>query len=179
MSDGFEEQEEESIYDDNTRGTAPDDKSVIEKLFNTEKRIELLYHDWRGEIQVKTSKGLVWRKMNKELAGDRFINKQMSAMRSIVNVTNSFTRKTDIECSDILFRAVEAFIKDMVNDSTVLKKDYRTLAKSYEHALQLFLGLVEFGHGSKVLRDTMAGLNTGTETEKKGKSISDWLKGNL
>ena len=179
MTDDLDETEEENIYDDSGRGTAPEDKSVVEKLFDTEKRIELLYHDWRGEVPKKTSKGIVWVKANRELAGDRFINKQMAAMRSIVNVTNSFTRRTDTECKQILFSATQAFILDMVNDPTVERRDFRTLAKSYEHALELFLGLVEFGHGSKVLRDSLAGLNTQDPVTQKKSSIKDWLTGNL
>jgi len=128
-------------------------------------------------LRIK-NKQKFWVKIdNKELAGDRFINKQISALRCIINETNSFTKKNDKECKFILWRGVDAFIRDLVNESTIHKNDMRTLTMSYWGALELFLGLVEFGHGSKVLRDALAGINSQDTNKNQKVTFTDWLKG--
>ena len=140
-----------------------DRENVIQSLYNTEKRISLLALAWSGNG-------------SEELAGGKFIKKQMSALRAIINETNAFTRKTSDECREILYRSNEAFIKDMVNDRDIKRKDYRTLAKTFEHALELFLGLPEGGHGARVLNDALAGISTPIKEEKQTLDVKSWLR---
>lgn len=166
-------------YDDTQEyyetGTPIDDKeTLLKQLFNTDNRIEILRRSLRGETPKGDGKN--WIKLPKELAGDTFINKQICSYRSVVNDLNTFTKKNDKECKRILKDSVDAFLCDAHNDETVETKDIRSLSKIYEHALELFLGLVEFGHGAKVLNAALTGKSiTMDETQQKQNSFMDWV----
>jgi len=149
-------------------------KNFVDAIFNTDERIELVLRSWRGEVKVKDSNGEQWVKKNRELAGDRFINKTEGAMRVIINDSNLISRKNDKECKNILFRACEAFIFDLVNEPTIHHRDYRTLTKSFEHNLELFLGMVEFGHGAKVATNISTGTNL-NNVDKNKNGMINWL----
>lgn len=157
-------------------GEAVEDKETfLSQLFNTSNRIEILRRSLRGESPKGDG---TWIKVPKELAGDNFINKQISSIKSIINDTNTFTRKDDKECKRILKDSVDAFLLDAWNDETVDTKDIRTLSKIYEHALELFLGLVEFGHGAKVLNAALNGHHLQQDSRPvKETGIMDFLRG--
>jgi len=161
-------------YDEdmNSQGEALSDKeSIINNIFNTKNRIELLRHRLKGDIE----KGGYWHTTKNALAPESFINKQISSMESIIDTVNSFSKKNDIEIKKILHESVRAFIEDMGNCREIEVGDFRTLAKTFEHSLELFLGLVEFGHGSKVLRDVSAGLNTEIQEQNKKSGLKEWV----
>lgn len=147
-------------------------EQVMKDLFNTEERISLMRHSWRGDVlKPFTVEGVTkYRWVNepeRALAGDRFINKQMAFLRAICNPTNAISKKSYDECRVILHDAVDTFIRDLVNEENINRKEYRTMSKSFEAALELFLGLVEAGHGAKVLNDALAGINTQNVKEEK------------
>lgn len=162
--DEFEEgiETQENSYDDfnnemehETISSEPvqDKETVVSNIFNTKNRIELLKHRLRGDID----KNGRWTGTEHSLAPESFINKQIGAMESVIDTVNSFSKKNDQETKRILHGAVKAFVLDMANEADIDVKDFRTLAKSYEHSLELFLGLVEFGHGAKVLTRALSG----------------------
>lgn len=149
-------------------------EQVMKELFNTEERISLLRHNWRGDVLkprlINGQTKYVWiNEPEKAIAGDRFINKQMSALRSICNPTNAISKKSYEECKQILHDSVDTFIRDLVNEPTIDRKDYRTLSKSFEHSIEMFMGLPEAGHGAKVLNDALAGINTQPVEKEKSK----------
>lgn len=151
-----------------------DKETLLKQLFNTDDRSEILRRSLRGEIPKGDGS---WIKLPKELAGDLFVNKQVAAYRAIVNEMNAFSKKNDKECKRILKDAVDAFLIDAHNDETVETKDIRTLSKIYEHALELFLGLVEFGHGAKVLNAALTGKSMTFENNgKKRESFMEWVR---
>lgn len=149
-----------------------DRDSIVNNIFDTKRRIEMLKHRLKGEV---IENGLWVPKKGGAIVGEDFINKAVVSMESIIDTVNSFSKKNDIECKKILHEAVKAFILDMINDETVDEKDYRTLAKAYEHSLELFLGLVEFGHGANVLKDALAGINSSMNEEKRAGTIKSWF----
>lgn len=164
--------DDEDEYYENPKGDGIDreqKESMIETLFNTKDRLIRTFKSWRGETLNKNN--------TKPLAGNRFLNTQISAMAAVIDTTNGISRKTDLECKRILHDAVEAEILDMVNDPTMRDIDMRTFSKIYEHSLELFLGLVEYGHGSKVLKDVSAGLNTPEEQKEEKKGLFSSLLG--
>lgn len=177
LEENYEAEYEDSNYSEyvNTGSPSQDPDTLLKQLFSTNDRIEILRRCLRGE----TPKGDgTWIKLPKELAGDNFINKQISSVRAIINDTNTFTKKNDKECKKILHDSVESFLLDAHDDETVDTKDIRTLSKIYEHALELFLGLVEFGHGSKVLGSALHGHKLDTEKaeeKKRNSSFMDWI----
>lgn len=173
---GEEYEEENEVYEEDSYSDsgnpAENREQVMKDLFNTEERIILLRHNWRGDVKVpKKINGVtkyVWVKdHSKELAPDSFINVQMAALRSVCNPTNAISKKSDTETLRILHDAVDAFIRDLVNEKFIERKNYRTMSKSYEHTIELFLGLPEGGHGAKVLNDALAGINTQPVKEEK------------
>jgi len=171
--------EQEPTYEDEpVKGDPMENRqSIVENIFNTKHRIEMLRRRWRGDVLINNE----WfHDESKELASDKFINKQLSQMESVIDTVNSFSRKDATEVRRILKDSVDAFILDGVNDESIDTKDLRTMSKGYEHSLELFLGLVEFGHGANVLKDTIAGLNSGDVNRKDGKvTIGEWVKKNF
>ena len=180
--DYIEEDMNEEGLDSQQGEPSENREQVMQNLFNTEERIARLRHNWRGDIKkpIKLTDGsykYIWKKqLGKELAGDSFINKQMSAVRSICNPTNAISKKSDTECLRILHDAVDTFIRDLVNEPTIERKDYRTLTKSFEHTIELFLGLVEAGHGAKVLNDALAGVSQQPIDQQQKRSLLGWEK---
>jgi hypothetical protein len=164
--------DENEFEEDNTQELVGEaDKTFTEAIFNVEGRIELITKSWSGEVPVKTINNIKWVRKNDEIVGERFINKAAGAMRVIINESNIITRKTDKECKKILYDANRAFIFDLVNEPTIKNRDYRTLAKSFEHNIELFLGLVEFGHGSRVAVNISTGVNTQPAAGSQNKGI--------
>jgi len=148
-------------------GSEPDkDKqAVVEELYNTEQRVRTLINSWSGNDKEDA------------IAGRRFLNNQFSALVGVINTTNAFTKKNGDETRAILYRAVKAFIVDVVNEPTIHRTNYYSLCFTYWHCLELFLGLPRNGHGANVLRDALAGLNTQVEEEQKQKTFSDKVFG--
>lgn len=144
-------------------GEAPDiDKqSVVEELFNTQKRVHTLINSWSGNSKEDA------------IAGRRFLNNQYAALVGVINTTNSFTKRGGDETQAILYRAVKAFIVDMVNDPTIKRTNYYNLCFTYWHCLELFLGLPRNGHGAGVLRDALAGIHTPDPIEETKKGLLD------
>jgi len=147
--------------------------NAIGILFDTEDRLDKLKHEWRGDILVDGK----WTNMYKPLARDYFINKQISALRSIIAKENIPSKKTDKECKLILYHSVKAFILDAINepDDMLSPQDMRTMCKSFEHSIELFLGLVQDGHGAEFLKDALAGLNTAKPQQEKKTGIKDFM----
>lgn len=177
MDDEYEYEEEDNSIEEESQDYAQGEplanrEQVMKELFNTEERISLLRHNWRGDVLkprlINGKTRYVWiNEPEKAIAGDRFINKQMSALRSICNPTNAVSKKSFPELLRILHDATDTFIRDLVNEPTIDRKDYRTLAKSFEHTIEMFIGLPEAGHGARVLNDALAGISTQPVKEEK------------
>lgn len=152
------------------QGSEPDiiKQGIVEELYNTTKRVTELISAWAG----KAGRGI----QRRALGGARFLFKTEGAFKSVIATNNAFSKKGDLECQKILYEANRAFIYDMVNDDTVDERDYRTMAKSFEHSMELFLGLVEAGHGAIVLRDSLAGLNTPQVEDKKRSPLMELIR---
>ena len=160
--------ETDEYYEDNSSthiGTPADSEkqSVVEELYNTQKRVNALIRAWEGD------------NTHDALAGRRFLDKQRAALLGVINTTNAFTKKQGEEVQAILYRAVKAFIRDMVNEPTIKRDSYYNMVFTYWHTLELFLGLPKGGHGASVLRDALAGLHT-PENEPEKIGILDDLK---
>jgi len=98
-------------------------------------------------------------------------------MRSIIDKINVPTRKDKHQCKEILYHANKAFIKDALNEPEDMLsiKDMRTMAKTFEHAIELFLGLVEDGHGAEFLKDALAGLNTAKPQQPQKRGVAEMM----
>lgn len=165
------------IDNDMGEGTIKEERdSFISKMTSTDKRYLNLWYQLRG--YAPDGKGN-WKK-GKELSGEEFANKTVASFSSIVNDTNSITRKSSDEVKRILHDAVETFIRDAHTDETVEDNDISVLSKIFEHNLELFLGLVEGGHGSKVITALMTGQKLELNAPaKQDSSFMDYLKGRV
>lgn len=163
------DEDEYEYVDSAPTGNPPDEekKSIVEELYNTDKRITKLIDSWAGDEKKDA------------IAGRRFINKQKSALVGVINTTNAFTKITEEQARKILHRAVNAFIRDVANERTIKREHKETMIITYWHALQLFLGLAIYGHGANVLRDVAAGLNTPEQKEVKPLSPIEWAKSKI
>ena len=148
--------------------------SFINNLISTDKRYLNLWYQLRG--YAPDGKGN-WKK-GKELSGEEFANKSVASFSAIVNDTNSLTRKSESEVTVILHDAVEVFAMDAHLDETIEDSDILVLSKLYEHNLELFLGLVEGGHGSKVITAILTGqkLDIGNKTKQED-SFMNYIRG--
>jgi hypothetical protein len=167
-----EEYQDEDIEQDDDDGSfgsnigeSPDaeKQTVVEELFNTQKRVHTLINSWSGNTKEDA------------IAGRKFLNNQYAALVGVINTTNSFTKRGGDECQAILYRAVKAFIVDMVNEPTIKRHNYYNLCFTYWHCLELFLGLPRNGHGARVLKDALAGLHTPDPVEDNNKGLfNNW-----
>jgi hypothetical protein len=100
-------------------------------------------------------------------------------MRSIIDKINVPTQKDKDQCKQILYESVKAFIKDALNEpeDMLSVKDMRTMCKTFEHAIELFLGLVEGGHGAEFLKDALAGLNTAKPQQQQKSGVAELMRG--
>jgi len=51
------------------------------------------------------------------------------------------------------------------------------MCKTFEHAIELFLGLVEGGHGAEFLKDALAGLNTAKPQQQQKSGVAELMRG--
>lgn len=178
MSDDYETENYEDISTNEVgEGTIREDRdSFISKLTSTDKRYLNLWYQLRG--YAPDGRGN-WKK-GRELSGEEFANKAVASFSAVVNDTNSITRKSSNEVTRILHDSVETFIRDAHNDETVEDNDLPVLSKIFEHNLELFLGLVEGGHGSKVISALMTGQKLEmNDSNKKEESFMDYLRGRV
>jgi len=177
--------EENNIWDNNSNEPTEQEErgepilnreTLVSEIFETGERLERLKHRWRGDVEIEGT----WQQKFEPLASDSFINKQISAAEGVIDKVNSISKKNDKEVKRILHDSVKAFILDCVDDESIRTQHMRTMAKTYEHSLELFLGLVEFGHGATVLSNTAAGLGMkSSEPMNKNGSVKEWIQGKL
>lgn len=168
---GDEEEEYESSSQ--SKGSLVSNDNAIQILFDTEERLDKIKHEWRGDTLVNGK----WKATFTPLARDYFINKQITAMRAIIDKINVPSRKDKYQCKQILHDSVEAFLLDCVNEpeDMLSVKDMRTMSKTFEHAIELFLGLVEDGHGAEFLKDAFAGLNTAKPQQPQKRGVAEMM----
>lgn len=181
MSEIYEEYNEpiRESYDnyptDSGEAMTPDIRdNIVSKLISTNERYNKLWMQLRG--YAPNGKG-GWKK-GRELCGENFATKTLINFSSVVNELNSLSKKSESEVKRILHDAVQSLLLDMLNEPTIEGKDCRHLSKTFEHSLELFLGLVENGHGSKVMTSLVNGqkLDLGNQIQHSP-SIRDYFGG--
>ncbi len=174
---GFDENEEEYTeenlnklsYSGNENlgsGESIDDKPTLEKIFGPSKIIRDIEMTLRGY----TIKEGEWVQTNNPIGTDDFINTTINGLRSIVNETNMVSSMEEEDIEYILKEKNKEFIF-LLLDPTCMVDDSKVEAvgNMYDHALQLFMGFLAGGHGSKVLRQIHASLYQDLDESKKDK----------
>jgi len=137
-------------------GESIQEKPTIDKFYDTESILYSLEKTFRGYQK----KGDKWVKLRgiKEIARDEFINVTINSLRSVINSENIISKKTAEEIEIILLEKNLEFI-DLCEDEMTLDEDYfETVINIYDHALELFMGLVQGGHGAQTLKEIYAGV---------------------
>ena len=145
-------------------GESVDDKPTLEKIFGPSKIIRDIEMTLRG-FTIKEGE---WVPTNNPIGTDDFINTTINGLRSIINETNMVSSMEETDIEFILKEKNKEFIF-LLLDPTCMVEDHKVEAvgNMYDHALQLFMGFLAGGHGSKVLRQIHASLYQELENVKK------------
>jgi len=167
------EQDEITEESNTTEGEHSTDKSSMEKLIDTKTHLKALEKQFKGFVE----RDLRWEKISDEIATNKFIDKMIGGLRSIINPFTIYTYLDESETEKILLEKNEEFIRFCVDEESIDDPNDMTLMVNiYDHALQTFLALATKGHGSIFLRDIGGGLSQGIEHQKdKKKSMLDGL----
>jgi len=139
------------------------DKSAMEKLIDTTRHLKHLEKQFKGFVE----RDLRWDKVSDEIATNRFIDKMIGGLRSIINPFTIYTYLGEDETEKILLEKNDEFIRFCVDEESIEDQNDMTLMVNiYDHALQTFLALATKGHGSIFLRDLGGGLSQGLEHMK-------------
>lgn len=100
-----------------------------------------------------------YRKKNKEyyyvgppVARTHFINTTINALRSVINPQNMLSSMTEADIEIILLEKNKEFIYLIWDEPSVWEEMVEPLINMFDHALQLFMGLVAGGFGSESIR---------------------------
>ncbi len=133
------------------------EKPTIDKFYDTEEILYNIEMTFRG-YQKKQKK---WVYVTLPIARDEFINMTINSLRSVVNPENIITKKSDEDIEIILLEKNLEFI-DICEDEATLEDRYiENVINTYDHTLELFMGLVSKGHGADTLKQIYAGVARG------------------
>jgi len=163
---------DEEVYSEDSeptnefQGERTIDKTSMERLIDTQEHLKALEKQFKGHIERDGR----WEKVSDEIATNKFIDKMVGGLRSIINQFTIYTYLSEPEEEKILLEKNEEFIKAVVDESSIEDPNDLTLMTNiYDHALQTFMGLPSKGHGSIFLRDLGGGLSQGLDHIKERK----------
>ncbi len=145
-------------YDGTDDGNAEPitEKPTIDNFFDTENILYSIEKTFRGYQK----QNLKWVYVTRPIARDEFINITINSLRSVINPENIISKKSSEEIEIILLEKNLEFI-DLCEDESryTLNGDYfESIVNIYDHTLELFMGLVEGGHGADTLKQIYAGV---------------------
>jgi len=161
--------EDDDIISSNTvtEGEHSIDKSSMEKLVDTQRHLKALEKQFKGYVE----RDLRWEKVSDEIATNRFIDKMIGGLRSVINPFTIYTYFSEQETEKVLLEKNEEFIRACVDEPSIKdQNDLTLMVNIYDHALQTFMALATKGHGSIFLRDIGGGLSQGLEHMKDRKN---------
>lgn len=131
--------------------------SVMKNFFDTEKFLYRKEMEWKG-FTLKNNKFV---KTNRPIDNDSFINELVGALRSVINQHSSVSYLNQKECDRIAYETFAAFCESVAESPTFQSNRFSLIKEEYDHAIELFLGLVSKGHGQR----TAIALQTGVVAE--------------
>ncbi len=149
---------------DEGSGESIAEKPTIDNFFDTENILHSIEKTFRG---YQKQNGRWVPKLSKPIARDEFINLTINSLRSVINPENIITKKSAEEVEIILLEKNLEFI-DVVQDespfSPQLELYFESVVNIHDHALELFMGLVQGGHGAQTLKEIYAGVARSVDT---------------
>lgn len=148
-------------------------KTTIENFFDTEGILLRIEKTLRG-FQKKGDK---WIKAGDPITRDEFINMMMNSLRSIINPENMISILSVDQVNDLLMEKNNEFIYACLDEESVGEDEIEYLVNLHDHTMQIFLGHVLQGHGSKVVRQISGNLYyPDNEGVKKKPTFTDLMR---
>ena len=127
-------------------------EATIDKVFNPEGFLYSIEKTMRGYQQIDNE----WVYKNKPLASSSFISKMINSLRSIINTGSAISSKDSEEINFILLEKAKEFTFLVYDEPSIDEEDTESILNIHDHALQMFMGLVEGGKGNSTLRQIAA-----------------------
>lgn len=165
--DDFNDQDDFDYGNSDSSNTGEEitQKPTIDRFFDPEEILFNIEKTFRG-FQKKNNK---WVKLKgvEEVARDEFINVAINSLRSVINQQNMISKLGEEEIETILLEKNLEFI-DLCEDEITLEDDYfESVINIYDHALQLFMGLVQGGWNAQTLKEIYAGVAHSPDTNQQ------------
>ncbi len=137
-----------------SQNEAVKESSLLDRVFNTE---ELLY-DLEKTMRGFTKTDGKWVYSGKPLARSVFISRTVNSLRSIISSEFIISAKTPDEINFILLEKAKEFTFSVFDEPSIDEEDVEGILNIHDHALQMFMGIVEGGRGNSTLRQISASI---------------------
>lgn len=162
-SKGFEDDYSNMFNDDEKDKQKP----TMDRFFDMETHLYHIEKSMRGYSKVKD----VWVYTNKPHARSHFINYTMNALRSVITEINSISSMTERDIEIVLLEKNKEFIFKALEEPTIDDDMLEPLVNMFDHALELFMGLVAGGHNADTIKQVYAGISREKESGNKDDSL--------
>jgi len=162
----FEETQSDNLNfteDDIIQGSTNEsirESNILDTIFSPE---ELLYNLEKTMRGYQKENG-EWVYKNKPLARSQFISKMVNSLRSIINSQNIASRKEIDAINIILLEKAKEFTFLVFDEESIVEEDTESVLNLHDHALEMFMGIVEGGMGNSTLRQMSANLYVKDDT---------------
>jgi len=128
-------------------------QNAIDKLFSPEDFLMSLRRAMLGDKivngrYISTGNGI---------ARTPTIDKIINSLRSVINIENMLSGKTDEEIKFILLEKNKEVIYMMYDDPSVDEDEVEHLSNILDHSVEMFMGIVQSGDGSEAARQILTG----------------------
>lgn len=145
------------------------EKPTIERIFNTEDMLYAVEKNLRGYQRIDNQ----WVYKSEPIVRDQFISYTINSLRSVVSNAAIISALTEKEAKELLYEKNIEFI-DAAEDELTLDEDhFEYVVNLHDTVLQIFMGILIGGQGSKVLRQVAASLYV-DDREKQNSSFINY-----
>jgi len=173
----LEDDAEEDNIISGSRNEAVRESSILDRVFNTESLLYDLEKTMRGYTKTDGK----WVYSGRPLARSVFISRTVNSLRSIISSEFIISAKNIDEINFILLEKAKEFTFSVFDEPSIDEEDVEGILNIHDHALQMFMGIIEGGRGNSTLRQISASIFHKDETSgvsKDGVGIG-WDGNNL
>lgn len=174
FSQPYEEPLDDEEYSSHSSELEEKEKPTMDRIFDFNRSILSFEMQMRGYDY--NSLTCTWNKVTDEKGPDEFIKQTMLLLTSMITSTNFWSYKDSKEAERIKLDTITSFVNLCIDEEFCLEEEHESLVTSFDNVMDLFMGLVERGHGAQTLKEIYAGVATTLEQSKIDKK-SDFLQG--
>lgn len=150
------------------------EKASMDKFFDTETLLYAVEKTCKG-YQKRNNE---WIYATKPLARDAFINSMINSLRSVINQQNMISTIKEDDAKYLLLEKNKEFIIERIYDEPSIEdSDVETIVNIFDHAMELFMGHVINGHGSRTFRQVSANVSYEIPDNSRDDSLFNWNVG--